>query len=71
MSRKGNCWDNTFAESFIGSLKGECMQPGLFDTRRQAQLKIFCYIEGFYNRTRKHSALGYKSPVELGMLLKS
>jgi putative transposase len=51
MSRKGNCWDNAFAESFIYSLKGECMQQGLFGTRHQAQREVFRYIEGFYNRT--------------------
>jgi putative transposase len=69
MSRKENCWDHAFAESFIRSLKGECMQQGLFDTRHQAQIQIFRYIEGFYNRVRKHSVPGNKSPVEFEMIV--
>lgn len=61
MSRKGNCWDNACMESFFGSLKLECYDK-LFKSRKQARLAIFEYIEGFYNRQRLHSTLGYLSP---------
>ncbi|MBE0689099.1 MAG: IS3 family transposase [Anaerolineae bacterium] len=61
MSRAGNCWDNAMMESFFATLKSECAtQP--FATRAQARTVIFEYIEGFYNRQRLHSALGYRSP---------
>lgn len=64
MSRKGNCWDNAVAESTIGSLKAELFDgwlPADVDDVRQA---LFPYIEGFYNRRRLHSSLGYIPPAE-------
>ena len=64
MSRKGNCWDNAVAESFFGALKSELVYRIPFETRKQAELLIFEYIEIFYNRTRLHSTLGYVSPAE-------
>ena len=63
MSRTGNCYDNAVAESFFGTLKTECVtQP--FATRQEARLVIFEYIEGWYNRERLHSSLGYLSPAQ-------
>ena len=64
MSRRGNCWDNALAESFFGTLKKELIQGERYRTREQAVSAIFEYIEVFYNRQRKHSKLGYQSPVE-------
>lgn len=63
MSRKGNCYDNAFIESFWSSLKYETVYHQRFATRAEARCAIFDYIESFYNRTRLHSALGYQSPV--------
>jgi len=63
MSRKGNCWDNAVAESFFATLKAE-LDPGrVFSTRREARRLVFEFIEGYYNRQRRHSSLGYHSPV--------
>lgn len=62
MSRKGNCWDNAVAESFFHSLKMECVYHERYLTRDSAKKSIFDYIEVFYNRQRRHSYLGYKSP---------
>lgn len=62
MSRKGNCWDNAVAESFFKTLKAECIYQNKFETRQQAALLIFEYVEIWYNRKRLHSALGYNSP---------
>jgi transposase InsO family protein len=64
MSRKGNCWDNAVAESFFGALKSELVYRTPFKTRKEAEMRIFDYIEIFYNRTRLHSTLGYVSPCE-------
>ena len=64
MSRKGNCWDNAVAESFFASLKTELVYQSRWRTRAEARSAIFEYIELFYNRQRRHSALGYLSPVE-------
>ena len=64
MSRKGNCWDNAVAESFFATLKVECVHESLYHTRAQASREIFEYIEVFYNRVRRHSSIGYVSPVE-------
>ena len=64
MSRPGNCWDNAVVESFFASLKTELIYRRRFQTRQEAQSAIFTYIEGFYNRRRRHSTLGYLSPAE-------
>jgi transposase InsO family protein len=62
MSRKGNCWDNAVAESFFKTIKTELIYNLKFQTIRQAKLAIFEYIETWYNKKRRHSALGYLSP---------
>ena len=64
MSRTGNCYDNAVAESFFATLKRECINRCKFATRIDARVSIVQYIETFYNRTRRHSALGYLSPAE-------
>lgn len=64
MSRKGNCWDNAVMESFFHSLKVEQVHHDDYRTRDEARSVIFDYIEIFYNRQRKHSYIGYLSPVE-------
>jgi transposase InsO family protein len=63
MSRKGNCWDNAPSESFFNSLKNERVHGSTYATRADAQADLFEYIEVFYNRSRRHSTLGYNSPV--------
>jgi transposase InsO family protein len=63
MSRKGNCYDNAVSESFFHTLKTEHVYDYRYETRAEARLSIFEYIEMFYNRQRRHSALGYRSPV--------
>ena len=68
MSRRGNCWDNAVAESFYGSLKNEWVNWEDYKTRDQAKKSIFNYIEVFYNRKRRHSYLGYKSPDEFELM---
>jgi len=62
MSRTGNCLDNAPMESFWATLKRECADRR-FDSHLQARAEIFSYIVGFYNRTRRHSALGYEAPL--------
>lgn len=64
MSRRGNCWDNAAMESFFASLKKELVHDEDYTTRDQAKASIFEYIEAFYNRVRRHSALGYVAPDE-------
>ncbi len=64
MNRKGNCWDNSVAESFFATIKKDLIHRYKFRTRRQAASANFEYIEVFYNRIRKHSQLGYTNPVE-------
>jgi len=63
MSRSGNCYDNAFIEAFWSTMKLECIEGRRFATREQASLALFDYIESFYNRSRRHSSLGYLSPV--------
>jgi putative transposase len=63
-SRKGNCHDNACVESFFARLKTECLPPTCFETRAQAELEVFKYVEVFYNRVRRHSTLNYLSPVD-------
>ena len=62
MSRKGNCWDNAVAESFFATLKLELVYQTQWRTRQEARSAVFEYIELFYNRKRRHSALGYLCP---------
>jgi len=64
MSRRGDCWDNAPMESFFASLKKELVHHEDYATREQAKASIFEYIEAFYNRVRRHSALGYVAPAE-------
>jgi putative transposase len=64
MSRKGNCWDNAVAESFFATLKTELVYRRRFVTRVEAREAIFDFIETFYNSHRRHSTLGYLSPME-------
>jgi len=63
MSRRGDCWDNAVAESFFATLKVELAHDAQWPTRAHAQDDVFEYLEGFYNGRRRHSALGYLSPV--------
>jgi putative transposase len=69
MSRKGNCWDNSVAESFFGSLKTECIFSSVYKTREEAKRDIVDYIEMFYNSKRRHSYLGYLSPREFEKMM--
>ena len=62
MSRVGNCYDNAAMESFWGTLKTELVHHSKYRTIEEARQSIFKYIECWYNRKRRHSALGYKSP---------
>ena len=63
MSKKGDCYDNAMIESFWATLKEECCGKALFSSRNEAKTAIFEYIEVYYNRKRRHSSLGYVSPV--------
>lgn len=62
MSRRGNCWDNAVAESFFKTFKSELVNHTHFQTRAAARLATFEYIEGWYNRRRRHSTLNYRTP---------
>ena len=62
MSRRGNCWDNAVAESFFSSLKKERIKRQIYASRQEAKSDVFDYIEGFYNRVRRHSHLDQLSP---------
>lgn len=62
MSGTGCCYDNAITESFFGTLKRELVHHCTFRSRTEAQSQIFRYIEGFYNRRRRHSALDYQAP---------
>jgi putative transposase len=64
MSRSGNVWDNAAMESFFSSLKTERIERKNYRTRNEARADVFDYIERFYNATRRHSTIGYVSPVE-------
>lgn len=68
MSRTDNCWDNACAEAFFASLKSELVKSARFANRAEAELAIFEWIEVFYNRVRRHSTLGYHSPVDFERL---
>ena len=64
MSRSGNVWDNAAMESFFSSLKTERTGRKVYSTRDGARADVFDYIERYYNPRRRHSTLGYLSPVE-------
>jgi putative transposase len=64
MSRKGNCWDNAPMESFFHTLKTEWVYGLKYNTRHEAKASLFRYIEIFYNRQRRHSALQYMNPCQ-------
>jgi putative transposase len=64
MSRRGNCWDNAVVESFFATLTKELLIEGIFPTREAARQAVFEFIEIWYNRRRRHSALGYRTPAE-------
>lgn len=64
MSRKGNCCDNAQAESFFSRFKAELVENGVFESVEDAKSEVFSYIEGYYNRIRLHSGIGYRSPLE-------
>ena len=70
MSRKGNCWDNACAESFFSTLKVELVYHQRYRTRAEARGDIFEWIEVIYNRQRRHSTLGYRSPAEFEAMRK-
>ena len=64
ISRSGNCWDNVAMESFFSTLKTERTSRKVYRTRDEARADVFDYIERFYNKRRRHSTLGYLSPLE-------
>ena len=68
MSRRGNCWDNAVAESFFATLKKQAIHGEHFTTREQAKQAIFEYIETYYNRIRRHSTVGWLSPLNFESL---
>lgn len=63
MSGKGHCWDNAMTETFFKTIKTELLWQRSWRTRRDTEIAIFEYINGFYNPRRRHSALGWKSPL--------
>ena len=64
MSRKGCCYDNAAMESFFHTLKVELVHREVYVTRQQARQNIFEYIETYYNRQRRHSAIGNQIPMQ-------
>jgi len=68
MSRKGNCWDNAVAESFFKTIKVESVYNEIYQNHEHAKLSLFKWIETWYNRRRRHSALGYKTIEEFEIL---
>ncbi|MGQ0641249.1 MAG: IS3 family transposase, partial [Gemmatimonadaceae bacterium] len=64
MSRLGDCWDNAVVESFFATLTKELLLDGIFDSRGEGSRAVFEFIEIWYNRRRRHSSLGYRSPVQ-------
>lgn len=71
MSRKANCWDNAVMESFFKSLKSERIDHARYRGREQARTDIVDWIEGFYNRRRLHSAIGYRTPLQVEQQLRA
>lgn len=71
MSHAGEVWDNSAMESFFSSMKTERTARKVYRTRDQARADVFDYIERFYNSTRRHSTLGYVSPIQFEEALKA
>ena len=71
MSRPGNCYDNAVVESFFGTLKTELVHEARWTTRGEATTALATYIEGWYNRRRRHSTLDYLSPAEYELRLRA
>ena len=71
MSRVGDCWDNAVVESFFATLTKELLIDGLFESRARASRELFEFIEIWYNRQRRHSSLGYRTPAEFEELAKA
>ena len=71
MSRAGEVWGNSAMESFFSSLKTQLTARKVYRTREQARADVFDYIELFYNPTRRHSTLGYVSPIQFEEALKA
>jgi transposase InsO family protein len=69
MSRVGDCWDNAVVESVFATVTKELLVDGPFETRTQASREIFEFIEIWYNRRRRHSSLGYRTPAEYEAVL--
>lgn len=69
MSRVGNCWDNAVVESFFATLTKELLVDGVFPSREIASRELFTFIEIWYNRKRRHSALGYRTPIQFEAVL--
>ena len=69
MSRRANPYDNAWTESFMGTLKLECVNPSSFQDENDARKQLFNYIDGYYNTRRKHSSLGYLSPTKFESLI--
>ena len=67
MSGKGNCYDNAVVETFFKTIKSELIWPVAWRTRNQTENAVARYIDGFYNPIRRHSTLGYQSPVQFEM----
>ncbi len=68
MDKKGDCFDNAVVESFFSTLKRELLLDHVFHTRQEGRSQVFEYLEVFYNRQRRHSTLGYKTPLEFEQL---
>ena len=68
MGSVGDCFDNAMAESFFSTLEGELLDRYRFKTQAEARMAVFRYVEGWYNPRRRHSALGYESPVNFEKL---
>lgn len=64
MGAAGDCYDNAITEAFFATLECELLRRHTFRTQREARTAVFAYIEGFYNRQRRHSALGYQAPAQ-------
>lgn len=70
MGSVGDAYDNAMCESFFATLECELLQRRKFASKAEARMAVFTFIEGWYNPSRRHSALGYKSPIEFERIAK-